>query len=345
MVIILSASENIGIYNYYESLSVNNKLFGAEEYPLRDDIGYPFFLLKEKLYEKGVAIDTLDMHPMRDFKKIIFLDYPDIRKLDLFELKRLGKKLYLVIFESEMIRPSNWRKENHLLFEKIFTWHDELVDGKKYIHFKWPNKIPDKIETKCFSDKKLCVLIAGNKKKSDERELYSERKKAIKWFEKNKLDQFDLYGIGWDMYNFKRPFGRLNKFEKLRKMLALRHKSYIGKVDNKIQTLRNYKFCICYENARNIPGYITEKIFDCFFSGCVPIYLGAPNIAEYIPQNCFIDRNQFASYDELYRHLFNMDEITYSKYLDNIAEYLKSESIRIFSADFFSDIIIKNLNL
>jgi hypothetical protein len=42
-------------------------------------------------------------------------------------------------------------------------------------------------------------------------------------------------------------------------------------VDSKKNTLEKYKFSICYENARDIPGYITEKIFDCFFAGCVPI--------------------------------------------------------------------------
>ena len=52
---------------------------------------------------------------------------------------------------------------------------------------------------------------------------------------------------------------------------------------------KNISFAICYENARDIPGYITEKIFDCFFAGCVPIYWGgAPNVTDHIPANTFI---------------------------------------------------------
>ncbi|MCL1721757.1 glycosyltransferase family 10, partial [Vibrio parahaemolyticus] len=54
-----------------------------------------------------------------------------------------------------------------------------------------------------------------------------------------------------------------------------RYKSYKGSVESKTHTLKNYKFCICFENAQMIEGYITEKIFDCFFSATVPIYWGA----------------------------------------------------------------------
>lgn len=41
---------------------------------------------------------------------------------------------------------------------------------------------------------------------------------------------------------------------------------------------------------RGEKGYITEKIFDCFFPGVIPIYWGAENVTDYIPQDTFIDR-------------------------------------------------------
>jgi hypothetical protein len=63
--------------------------------------------------------------------------------------------------------------------------------------------------------------------------------------------------------------------------------------------LEKYKFSICYENARDTPGYITEKIFDCFFAGCVPIYWGANNITDHIPKECFIDKRDFEDYKVL----------------------------------------------
>ena len=36
----------------------------------------------------------------------------------------------------------------------------------------------------------------------------------------------------------------------------------------------------------SIQGYITEKIYDCFMSGVVPIYLGCKNIDEFVKYTC-----------------------------------------------------------
>ncbi len=47
--------------------------------------------------------------------------------------------------------------------------------------------------------------------------------------------------------------------------------------DDKIEYLRDFKFNICPENAIS-DGYITEKLFDAFKSGCIPIYNGDENI-------------------------------------------------------------------
>ena len=53
-----------------------------------------------------------------------------------------------------------------------------------------------------------------------------------------------------------------------------RHKNNIGgNVDDKIEWLKYYKFNICFENG-SYPGYLTEKLFDAFMSGCIPIYWG-----------------------------------------------------------------------
>lgn len=54
-------------------------------------------------------------------------------------------------------------------------------------------------------------------------------------------------------------------------------------VEDKLGTLRHFRFALCFENCV-FPGYVTEKVFDCFLSGCVPIYLGAPDITDFIPK-------------------------------------------------------------
>ncbi|MGF1655769.1 MAG: glycosyltransferase family 10 domain-containing protein [Verrucomicrobiales bacterium] len=57
----------------------------------------------------------------------------------------------------------------------------------------------------------------------------------------------------------------------------------------KLDVLRQYHFTLASENSleRNL---VTEKWYDCLIAGCVPVYLGAPNIENYTPgPGCFID--------------------------------------------------------
>jgi hypothetical protein len=105
--------------------------------------------------------------------------------------------------------------------------------------------------------------------------------------------------------------------------------------------LKQYKFSICYENARDIPGYITEKIFDCFFSGCVPVYWGAPNITDYIPEGTFIDRRKFHSYPALFEYLNSMSPAEYREYLQSIESFIHGPDIYPFSAENFADTILR----
>jgi len=49
--------------------------------------------------------------------------------------------------------------------------------------------------------------------------------------------------------------------------------------NNKIDYLRQFKFNLCPENS-NSEGYVTEKLFDAFSAGCIPIYWGSNNTPE-----------------------------------------------------------------
>lgn len=49
--------------------------------------------------------------------------------------------------------------------------------------------------------------------------------------------------------------------------------------NNKLEYLKNFKFNLCPENSNNL-GYVTEKLFDAIYSGCIPIYWGSDNYPE-----------------------------------------------------------------
>ncbi len=50
--------------------------------------------------------------------------------------------------------------------------------------------------------------------------------------------------------------------------------------------------------------YVTEKVYHALRAGAVPVYLGAPNIAEHLPTpGCIINAAHFSSGQELGAHL------------------------------------------
>ena len=267
---------------------------------------------------------------------VIFFDFPRRQNKLVSKAFISNKPKYLAIFENEIIKKDNWDKDNHKYFEKIFTWNDDLVDNKKYFKLNQSFQLPNTINKDLSIKDKLCVLISSNKKVNHSLELYTERIKAIDWFEKNHKEDFDLYGIGWDQYVSKnRYINYLLKKLKLTTVINNKYISYKGKIESKKDVLIKYKFAICYENALNIPGYITEKIFDSFSFGNVPIYWGAKNILDHIPNNCFIDKRDFISHENLYRFIKNMSEETYIDYQKNIAKFLINQKKKKFSNESF----------
>ena len=209
---------------------------------------------------------------------------------------------------------------------RVYTWNDDLVDGVKFFKLYYPYLVHMLSHIPSFEEKKLCVMISGSDNAYPERpnELYTERMKMAEFFETKPEGEFDIYGRYW-VKRFYRDF----------------RGSIAGDIagDEKIQVLKNYRFSICFENTKNIKGYITEKIFSCFAAGCVPIYWGADNIDQYIPKECFIDYRDFQSREQLYQFVKGMPKIIYQQYIDRIREFLKSEKANVFTPEYFGEIL------
>lgn len=332
-------------HNYYEELNKNNAMFVNSNVTIGDDLLKPMMELEKYASTKGVTVGTHAAINVNEADAFVFIDMPRQKDRTFQAALGSGKPMYLIMAESKIVRPANYDVNNKLLFRKMFTYDDSLVDGEKYLKINYSFVFPKDINRNLDVKNKLCVIIAGNKKLNHPQELYSEREKAIRWFEINHPEKFDLYGVGWDEFTFggPKPIAYLNMIRPLRRLLAPYYPSYRGPVDRKKSVLEKYKFSICYENTKGIPGYITEKIFDCFFSGCVPIYLGANNIKDHIPEECFIDRGKFSSYEQLYDFLVSMTNDDYLRYLDAIENYLKSSRSHEFTCDYYSRTIVDTI--
>jgi len=334
----------IGFYNYYDVYN-KNKMFVSPSSSLGDNLNYFLWDLGENFKSKGHTISTIDMvNDVSTFDAVIFIDFPTNKnKYFNYLIKNKFENLFLIILEPPMTKNDNFILENHKYFKKIFTWHDDYIDNKKYFKINYSFKIPQNLYLDLNNKNKLCTLIACHKYSNNPIELYSERIKAIKWFEKHHPEDFDLYGVGWSKYIYKGILNNLNKYIILRNVIKNNYSSYKGAILSKHDILKRYKFSICYENERSVPGYITEKIFDCFFAGNVPVYLGCSNIEKYIPTNLFIDKRNFKTYSELYNFMKNITDEQYEKYIKEIERFLKSENIKIFSSEYFSNVIISEV--
>ena len=150
-------------------------------------------------------------------------------------------------------------------------------------------------------------------------DLYPARVEAISWF--GIRDGFTLYGPNWD----RARRGNLGS------AIA---KSYEGPVPDKNRALQDFRFALAFENTV-FPGYITEKLFDCFFAGTIPIYLGAPDVTEFVPAEAVIDKRRFRDPAKLEEFIRSMDERTADVYLQAAADFLRSPSFdRFTDSDF-----------
>ena len=70
--------------------------------------------------------------------------------------------------------------------------------------------------------------------------------------------------------------------------------------------LRQYPFYLALENSDE-PDYVSEKVFHALEAGVLPVYAGAPNVADFLPERSFVDARQFGgSLEALADHLHGL---------------------------------------
>lgn len=317
-----------------------DELFNLDSVNNRDNGHYSWVILRDAFKERGYSLHTADVNADSNVACELHIDV---------QFSDNAIPCYLLMLETPQVWPANGDLEKIQKYRKVFTWNDSLVDQKFYIKANFPNIIKINPIDGFSARDHFCCLIAGNKAigHSDRNALYSERVKSIRWFENNAPDEFSLYGVGWEM-----PEARSGLLGKILRYLwrsiglssfYTPFPSYRGKLNNKSDALKRTRFSICYENIADVPGYITEKIFDSFFSGCIPIYWGANNITDYIPDGCFIDRRKFSDTAAVYEFLKNMTENQYCQYQNRISEFLNSDVASQFSAEFLANKVVNTV--
>lgn len=256
----------------------SNRLFSPELVP-------QFHELSQGLLAYGIECATVDvcLPEQADFLVINRLDLmfgPVIRALT----RNPHARLVLLALEEPIV--CGLHEEvilTQLDVDRVFCWRDDLVDRRNFVKINIPQsevEWPGADHLK-FNERKLIVAIDGFKSSSHPNECYSLRRETLTGLAKAGID-VDLYGRGWAGC----------QDETLRGL-------WRGQADSKYAVQSNYRFTLCIQNARDYPGDVCEKIFDAFKTGSIPIYHGAPNIADHVPADCFVDLRSFSGPDEL----------------------------------------------
>lgn len=319
----------------------NNSLFAEEDNIHRYNPTFTPRLLKQAFLERGIEINTPDVNQGR---KVAFNIYAEGQKSAVYDLPS-----YLIALENPNINQLNASIEYCRKFTRVFAWDKRLRSLPNLVPVLIPHplvheKFPGVEARDIFS-----CLINANKafKENLPSDLYLERIKTIRWYEKNAPDMFELYGMGWDkpapVFNFA---GRLKRGISRAQTRLFGHKpfpSYRGEVRDKGEILRRSKFSYCYENSSDLSNYITEKILDSLVNGCVPVYWGADNVLNYIPENCFIDRRKFKDTSSVHNFLLSISADDYANYQLNIVNFLKGDVARTFSSEYFVSVVVEQV--
>ena len=170
---------------------------------------------------------------------------------------------------------------------------------KYYNDIKPSNLIP-------FNEKKFCLFVSNNNHRKD---IKDKIKKLL--LEIGTCDYLEIY----------KPI--------------LHNKSCYHSIEL-MNIFNKYKFIFVCENSLS-DGYITEKIFNCFFSRTIPIYNGCNKINNYFNEYCFINVNnidslenqrnkiiQLNNNEEFYNAVINCNKINKLYDNENYKEKFKS---------------------
>ena len=294
--------------------------------------------LKKMIEDDGGEIHTFDILPFEEADAILCFDNVYFQNnrffKELYSCDKLGCTTHIEYEPPSAnckIHSDDGLKKLSNLFKSLITYNDNVVNNDTIIKGCIGDFYTKKQKyNNDFKKRKLLTIIANDRCglflfERHPNELYSEREKAVRYFQDKCPKDFDLYGDYWP-----------DDLKKCWKKKLSR--------DEKSNYMRKYKFIISYDSICKQNGYVSEKIFDCFNAKVVPIYWGADNVTNYIPKECFIDRRKFSSDDELFNFLVNMKENEYNKYIHAIEKYLESEQyLSLFSSYASAKIIYKEL--
>ena len=275
----------------------------------------------------------------------LFIDIEQ-RQIDDLYSEKDSSKWILIRNEPQIVWPPNYHPKNVSKFDLIIDIGRDPTIFSSSIN--WPQYFPE-VQEVIHNERSLtrAVMICGNHLRISKGELYSLRRKCA-----HKINSVDLFGTDWQMGLFRRILmalfyiGSNYRYEQKFSLKGLRYwfKKYPKLVlspKTKSAVLIDYRVSLVIENCED---FLTEKLFDSFFAGCVPVYVG-PNINNFdIPSNLVIQCEP--NVHSIETGIRNALAINYEKWVFNVAEWVNNSEVRLkWQAETMYEKIIENILL
>lgn len=310
-----------------------------------------FVALKQKLESDGHHVATVDQISNTSVDRVVFIDncsyYEQFAKME----NRPGF-IYMMREPPSVLGRNTFKNIIRLksLFDEILTWNDMISEtGQGYTLYRLPQKeyqpTRDNRETdgttSCASHRdnageRLLVNVSSRKYSRHPNELYSEREAIINYYDQNHPNEFSLYGYRWD------AAPSLSDIYFGRTKVKTEYSVFQGPTNDKQRVYDAHLFALSFENMCGIQGYVSEKIFDCLRNGIVPVYYGASNVSDILPESIFIDYREYRNPQQLHEYLTSMPDDEYRAYIDSGQEFLRN-NIGDFAPEAFAETLLETI--
>ena len=348
----------------------NNRLFDRDSNPYAgDDILAPYAAFRNRLTSKGIAVQTADLLPATpDGRRNVVISFGVPDRMAAYSVRKyiaLSQRPDVILsaffaMECPIVEPTLFESLPVLqtYFKRIMSWSDseallQFTRSRVEVgHYCWPQSF-DAVHEQFWSQRDRQFLLMMNANKLPRLyvdELYTARLRAVEYFQR--YGEIDLYGRDWD-----RTPARVGKtwtpatIRRIGEWMSTVHqrlrpdplyvaavRAWRGAAPSKSKTLAQYRFALCFENSV-LKGWMTEKLFDCFFAGTVPVYWGAPDVLDWVPAECFIDMRKFKDFAELRAFLHALSSADEQRYRKAARDYLASDRFKPFRLQTFVDLL------
>lgn len=251
-----------------------------------------YFNINNYLNKKDVCIisefQNIDINYIQNkYKVIIFLngECTDINYL-------LKKFNYINVFITFQNNSSIINKTNNIIYViksylPLYWKYNNYIELNKTFHDKFLNKINN------INDYNFCSVVISHNNNAKHTWLESNKNYCKQYNKSLVNERINFYNYLYSKNNDIITGGLMfNKF-----------------ITNKYNLLNKSIFNLCFENCI-YDDYITEKIFDSYYCGCIPIYCGSPNIDTIFNKNTFInclENYKLKDFDKIYHEINNFN--------------------------------------